>query len=60
LRTIKLFSGNIQRKRNHAATKGKSLIVKGSAGMKKRMKYDGTDKYKGFLACLYIILRLYP
>jgi len=35
-------------------------VIKGSAGMKKRMKYDGTDKYKGFLACLYIILRLYP
>jgi hypothetical protein len=29
-------------------------VIKGSAGMKKRMKYDGTDKYNGFLACLSI------
>ena len=24
--------------------------------MKKRMKYDGTDKYNGFLACLSIFV----
>jgi hypothetical protein len=31
----RLFSGNIRRKHDHAATKGKPLIIKGSAGMKK-------------------------
>jgi hypothetical protein len=49
---------HIQRKHNNAATKGKTLIVKGSAGMKKRMKYDGTDKYNGFWPALLNILRL--
>ena len=42
-----------QRKHNNAATKENPLILKGSAGMKKRMKYDGTYKYNKILACLF-------